>query len=298
MNSKIRIWFTCARPKTLAASIAPVLLGGAMAFSDGEYGKFSWLTFAVTLLAAVFIQVGTNFANDYYDHLKGSDTEGRVGPIRGLHTGEVSPSQMKTAFIVAFAFAMLLGLFLVVKGGLPILLIGHVSVVCGYLYTAGPFPLAYVGLGDVFVFVFFGPVATAGTYFLQRSEINSNVVIAGLATGLLATAILAVNNFRDYDSDKAARKNTLVVRLGRSFGIYEYAFCLLAALAIPVYLAFANAHRFGGLLSLLTLPFSFCLIRRIAARPAPEVLNNLLAGTGKLLIVFSLLFALGWLIGK
>lgn len=295
MISKIGLWINCARPKTLAASIAPVLVGGAMAYGDGA---MSWLTFVVTLFSAIFIQVGTNFANDYYDHIKGSDTEGRVGPNRGIHTGAVSLSEMRIAYIIAFALAMLLGVFLVLKGGLPILVIGVISVICGFFYTAGPFPLAYVGLGDIFVLIFFGPVATAGTYFLQRGEINPNVIIAGLATGLLAVAILAVNNFRDYESDKAVRKNTLVVRIGRSFGIYEYAFCLLIALAIPIYLSFANSHRLGCLLSLITFPMAITMIRRIASRPAPEILNNLLAGTGKLLISFSLLFTIGWLIGK
>jgi len=295
MITKIGLWINCARPKTLAASIAPVLVGGAMAYGDGA---MSWLTFVVTLLSAIFIQIGTNFANDYYDYINGSDTEGRVGPIRGMHTGEVTLSQMKVAFVIAFALAILLGVFLVLKGGLPILVIGIVSVICGYLYTAGPFPLAYVGLGDIFVLIFFGPVATAGTYFLQRGEINPNVIIAGLATGLLAVAILTVNNYRDYESDKAVRKNTLVVRIGRSFGIYEYAFCLLVASSIPIYLCFVNSHRLGCLLSLITLPMAIMMIRRIALRPGPEILNNLLAGTGKLLILFSLLFAIGWLIGK
>jgi 1,4-dihydroxy-2-naphthoate octaprenyltransferase len=264
-----------------------------MAFADGP---MNWLVFAATLLSAVFIQIGTNFANDYYDHFKGSDTEGRVGPQRGIHTGQVSPAQMKKAFIIAFGIAVLLGTFLVLKGGLPIVIIGIVSVICGYLYTGGPLPLAYVGLGDVFVLVFFGPVATGGTYFLQRSHLDLNALIAGLATGLLAVAILTVNNFRDFHSDKAASKKTLVVRLGQNFGLYEYAFCVLGVCAVPVYLAAMNPHRLFCLLPLLTLPFSIRMFRIMASHPSAETLNTLLANTGKLLIIFSLLFSVGCLL--
>jgi 1,4-dihydroxy-2-naphthoate octaprenyltransferase len=291
--SKIALWINCARPKTLAAAIAPVIVGAAVACADGP---MNWPVLIVTLLSAIFIQVGTNFANDYYDHFKGSDTEGRIGPQRGIHTGQVSPTQMKQAFIIAFGIAVLLGIFLVVKGGWPIVIIGIVSVVCGYLYTGGPFPLAYVGLGDVFVLIFFGPVATGGTYYLQRGHFSVNALIAGLATGLLATAILAVNNFRDFHTDKAANKNTLVVRLGQKFGLCEYAFCVSGVCVIPVYLAVMNSNRIFCLLALLTLPFSIRMIRMMASYPPAETLNTLLANTGKLLIVFSLLFAIGWVL--
>ncbi len=293
MRSTIALWINSARPKTLAASIAPVIVGAAMAWVDGP---MNWLAFIITLLSAVFIQIGTNFANDYYDHFKGSDTEGRIGPQRGIHTGQVSPAQMKKAFITAFGIAVVLGAFLVVKGGWPIAVIGVVSVICGYLYTGGPIPLAYIGLGDVFVLVFFGPVATGGTYFLQRGDLDFNVVLAGLATGLPAVAILAVNNFRDFHSDKAARKNTLVVRLGQTFGLYEYAFCVLGVCVIPIYLAITNPDRVFCLLALLTLPFSIRMIRTMASYPPAETLNDLLANTGKLLICFSLLFAIGYVL--
>ena len=293
MRSTIALWINSARPKTLSASIAPVIVGAAMAWVDGP---MNWLALVITLLSAVFIQIGTNFANDYYDHFKGSDTEGRIGPQRGIHTGQVSPAQMKKAFLLAFALAAMLGGFLVLKGGLPILIIGVISVISGYFYTGGPFPLAYVGLGDFFVLIFFGPVATGGTYFLQRGNFDLNAIFAGLATGLLSTAILAVNNFRDVHSDKAVAKNTLVVRLGRKFGLFEYALCVLGAYGIPIYLAVTNFDRIYCLLTLVTLPFSIRMIRTMASYPPPETLNLLLADTGKLLLVFSLLFAVGYLL--
>jgi 1,4-dihydroxy-2-naphthoate octaprenyltransferase len=292
-DSKILMWINCARPKTLAASVAPVIVGSAMAYSAGP---MDCLVLAVTFVSAVLIQVGTNFANDYFDDIRGADTEGRVGPIREIHTGLVSPAQMKKAFIIAFGLAVLAGGFLVFKGGLPILIIGIASVISGYLYTGGPYPLAYVGLGDLFVVLFFGPVATAGTYYLQRGGIDSSVVIAGLGPGLMTTAILAVNNFRDYHEDKAVNKKTLVVRLGHSFGIYEYAFCVLAAIAVPVYLTIVSPGHAFCLISLLTLFPAVKMIRTIASRPAPEVLNDLLANTGKLVVIFSLLFSIGWLL--
>jgi len=163
IRSKLKIWISSARPKTLWAAVGPVLIGSAMAYSDSD-DPLNIAVLLATLLAALLIQIGTNFANDYYDFVKGADTTDRVGPVRATQAGLVTPAQMKTAFIITFALAVLLGAYLVWRGGLPILIIGVASVVCAVLYTAGPFPLAYIGLGEVFVMIFFGPVATGGTY--------------------------------------------------------------------------------------------------------------------------------------
>ena len=292
-QSKAKIWLASARPKTLWAAVAPVMIGAAMAYSDGGMHLPSLV---MIFASATLIQIGTNFANDYYDFIKGADTEHRTGPVRATQAGLVTPSQMRLAFIITFALAVFIGFFLVRRGGLPILLIGVASVICGVLYTAGPFPLAYLGLGEVFVLIFFGPVAVGGTYYLLASTVNSAVIVAGIAPGLLASAILVVNNFRDFETDKAAAKKTLVVRFGLSFGIAEYIFCIAAACIVPVCLCVLTASHYFALLSLLILPFAFGAIRTIRSRPDGETLNDLLAKTAKLMIIFSILFSVGWII--
>ena len=293
MQSKLKTWIQSARPKTLPAAVGPVLIGSAMAFSDGPLNIGVLLA---TLLAAVLIQIGTNFANDYYDFVKGADTTDRVGPVRATQAGLVKPAQMKKAFIITFGLAVLLGAYLVWRGGLPILIIGVASVVCAVLYTAGPFPLAYVGLGEVFVVVFFGPVATGGTYYLQTLSINADIIIAGLAPGLLSTAILAVNNFRDIKTDKIAGKKTLAVRFGYNFGVAEYISCIVVACLVPLYLSISSRSHYFCNLSLLTLVIAVGPIKTILSKPDPETLNNVLAQTGKLLLIYSVLFSAGWLL--
>ena len=292
-QSKLKIWLSSARPKTLWAAVAPVAVGAAMAYGDGFVHVPSLI---LTVMAAVLIQIGTNFANDYYDFIKGADTETRTGPVRATQAGLVSPSQMKLAFIITFAIAVLLGFFLVLRGGMPILIIGIASVICGILYTAGPFPLAYLGLGEIFVLIFFGPVAVGGTYYLQTASINSNVIVAGLAPGLLACAILVVNNFRDYETDKAADKKTLVVKFGLSFGIAEYVICIAVACLVPVYLCMSTASHYYCLIALLTVPMGMVAVKAICSKPDAYTLNSLLAQTARLMIIFSILFSAGWVI--
>jgi len=240
--SKLKIWAISTRPKTLLVAVGPVAMGAAMALGKGGINA---VILIITLAAAVLIQIGTNLANDYYDFIKGADTEHRTGPTRATAAGLVSPGEMKKAFVIAFGLAIVLGFFLVLKGGTPILIIGVVSVICGVLYTAGPFPLGYLGLGELFVLIFFGPVAVGGTYYLQRSDITTQVLIAGLAPGLLAAAILAVNNLRDISTDKTAGKKTLIVRFGYNFGVAEYIFCVITACLIPTSLClFYNSNYF------------------------------------------------------
>lgn len=303
--SKLKIWALSARPKTLLAALGPVTIGAAMALADGG---IHFTTLILTFAAAILIQIGTNFANDYYDFIKGTDTSERTGPTRATQAGLVSPSQMKKAFITTFALAIILGAFLVLRGGLPIVIIGIASVICGILYTAGPFPLGYTGLADLFVLIFFGPVAVGGTYYLQTLDINSNVLIAGLAPGLLATAILTVNNLRDISTDKSAGKKTLAVRFGYNFGVGEYLFCIIAACLIPVLLCNANTYLYGenlcpcvarnphlfSMISILTLIAAWRPMKKVCSKPSAAELNNLLAQTAMLLIIFSVLFSIGW----
>ncbi len=290
-QSKFSIWFQTARPKTLWAAVSPVIIGAAMAHAAGAFHPPSVVA---ALLGAILIQIGTNFANDYYDGLKGTDTPDRLGPIRATQAGLISPETMRRAFIGTFILACLPGLYIVYRGGMPFVVIGLVSILCGILYTAGPYPLGYVGLGDVFVLVFFGPVAVGGTFYLQTHTINADVILAGLAAGLFSVAILTVNNLRDIEQDRAARKKTLAVRFGAAFAKAEYiAALLLAALVIPVSLWFRMGTG-GVLLCVGALILAVPAMRTVATQTDGPALNHALAATGKLLLVFSLLFSVGW----
>ena len=294
MNShSINSWILASRPKTLWAAIAPVLIGTAMAIGIGAHHTASALTAA---FSATMIQIGTNFANDYFDFKSGVDSSNRLGPVRATQAGLVTPAAMKRAAIIAFSLAFLAGIYLVYRGGWPIVGIGLLSILFGVLYTAGPFPLAYTGLADPFVMVFFGPVAVGGTYYVQTLSIDANVLIAGLAPGLFSTAILTVNNLRDIKSDRAAGKKTLAVRWGASFARFEYLVCLLVAAVIPVGLYLSQPGHLFALLSSLTLLVAIPTIRRVFVLSDTPEFNNILAATGKLLLLYSLLFSIGWLI--
>lgn len=292
-DSTLKIWFLASRPKTLAAAVAPVALGAVLAYADSFLNP---IILTLTFASAILIQIGTNYANDYYDFVKGTDTDHRTGPTRATQAGQVAPGQMKIAFILTFTLAALAGLFLVIHGGLPILIIGVVSLVCGVAYTAGPLPLGYLGLADLFVLIFFGPVAVGGTYYLQAGSINHIVIIAGFAPGLISTAILTVNNIRDIDTDRVANKKSLPVRFGRTFGIIEYIFCVTVACLIPIYMCVSTDSHYPALMSLFAMVYSVFIIRTLCANPSPEKMNSLLASTGKLLMIFTILFSIGWLL--
>ncbi len=293
MTSKLNIWLQATRPKTLPAAACPVLIGAAMAYDQGAI-QVGILT--ATLLGALLIQIGTNFANDYFDGVKGTDTPERVGPQRATATGLVQPRQMLWATALVMGAAALLGLYLTVVGGWPILVIGLLSLSSGVLYTAGPYPLGYVGLGDLFVLIFFGPVAVAGTYYLQTGACTWQVIVASLAPGLISTAILMVNNFRDRFTDKQAGKKTLVVRWGARFGITAYVVAILGACMTPVLLVLMTRAHLPCLLASLTLVAGVPAIRVLQSDAPPEVLNQLLARTGQLLVIYSVLFSLGWVL--
>jgi 1,4-dihydroxy-2-naphthoate octaprenyltransferase len=262
-----------------------------MALDEGVFHAPSVL---VALTGAVLIQVGTNLYNDYADFVKGADSANRVGPVRATQAGLVRPEVMKRAAYGAFGGAVAVGLYLIVRGGWPIAVVGLVSVVSGILYTAGRYALAYVGLGDLFVLVFFGPVAVGGTYFVQALSWSGISLLAGLGPGVLAVAILAVNNVRDVETDRLAGKRTLVVRLGRSFGVGLYAGCLVAAALVPVAMvATTGDHAFVLICTVLVAAASPYAIR-LSRHREPAVLNPLLGATARLLLVYSLLFAVFW----
>ena len=265
-----------------------------MAFEAEKGHLFSALA---ALLGALLIQIGTNLSNDYFDFVKGADTEERLGPARATQAGWIRPEIILRSSLLVFGAAVIIGIFLVLRGGWPIVLIGIASVICGILYTGGPYPLAYLGLGEVFVVIFFGPVATLGTYYVQALEFSKEVFIAGLAPGLISTALIAVNNLRDIPTDIKARKRTLAVRFGYRFARIEYTLCILGGLFIPLFLVvMLKDHWFSLIASFAVIP-AFFSIRDVISGTSGEMLNDTLAKTGKVLLIFSILFSAGWLIG-
>ena len=291
--SKVAVWILAARPKTLWAGVAPVLIGTAMAY---EAGGGAWLPAVAALFGSIMIQVGTNFANDYFDYKKGADSDNRLGPLRVTQAGLVKPDTMKRAVAIAFLLACAAGAYLVWRAGWPIALIGLLSVACGILYTAGPYPLGYIGLGDLFVLVFFGPVAVGGTYYVQTLDLDGIVVLSGMAPGLFSVAILTVNNLRDMDGDRVAGKKTLAVRFGRTFARMEFLLSIVTASAIPALLYLSTKRHVYSLLAAMVPFLALSAIRKVFTSTDGAVLNDVLAATGKLLLVYSLIFSVGWLL--
>lgn len=288
-NSLWRVWLSAARPRTLPAAIAPVVVGSGLAWRDGH---FDIAAAAICLGFALLIQIGTNFANDYYDFVHGADTAARVGPRRAVAAGLVSPATMRRAMFGVFGAAFLLGLTLIAWGGPWLIVVGVASVLSGIAYTGGPWPLAYHGFGDLFVFIFFGLVAVVATYFVQAGHITADAVLAAIPIGLLSTNILLVNNYRDSETDAVAGKRTLVVRFGRATARVQHAISLLVALAVPVGFA-VHTHSAWCLLPLLVLPIAVAHVRRLRTSKTPSELIALLGATGKLLALYAVLFAIG-----
>jgi len=292
-----------ARPQTMPAAAAPVLVGAGLAVAEGV---FALLPAAAALLGAALIQIGTNFANDYFDAVKGADTEDREGFTRVTQSGLIPPAQVWRATLATFGLAILVGCYLVYVGGVPILVVGLASVASGLAYTGGPYPFGYHGLGDLFVFVFFGLVAVAGTFYVQAAAVASGAlylwvpagtlppvaVAAGVPIGALATCILVVNNIRDVRTDAEAGKRTLAVRIGVPWSRLQYGALLALAYVVPVAL-WATGRDAALLLPLLTLPYA-ALVTRTVATERGDVLNAALEGTGRLLAAFAALFAAGF----
>jgi 1,4-dihydroxy-2-naphthoate octaprenyltransferase len=289
----VAVWLEAARPRTLAAAVAPVVVGSALAWRNGV---FQPAPAAICLGFALLVQIGTNFANDYYDFRRGADTAERVGPRRAVAAGLVTPAAMRGAMILTFAGAFVLGLGLIAWGGPWLLVVGVLSILSGVAYTGGPYPLAYHGWGDVFVFLFFGLVAVGGTFFVQAGRLGGLPLLAGVPVGLLAANILVVNNYRDVETDARAGKRTLVVRLGRRAARIQFGFSLAAAFLVPVVLV-ARGVGMAVLLPCLLVPWGWIQVRRLKASRAPAELIALLGDTGRLLAAYALLFAAGLAFG-
>ncbi len=286
------VWLLAARPKTLPAAAAPVVLGTLLAAADGRFHPLAALC---ALLGALLIQIGTNFVNDAADFERGADTEARKGPMRAVAAGYVTPRAMKAAAALAFGLAFVSGLYLIARGGWPILALGLASIGAGVAYTVGRYALAYTGLADLFVLVFFGPVAVGGTYYVQALELTGPALLAGFGPGFIATALLVANNVRDVEEDRAAHKRTLAVRFGRRFGVGLYAACMAGAALVPFAAALWTQQHLGALLaSGVAAVIGTGLTRTLAGSTSPAVLNPLLGKTALLLAVYSLVFGLGW----
>lgn len=282
-------WILASRPKTLVAAVVPVAVGSACAWALGGFRPLPALG---ALLVAIFIQIGTNFANDVFDYEKGADTADRLGPTRAVQAGLIAARSMRRAMILTFALATLCGAYLAFIGGWPLVAIGVASIVSGIAYTGGPYPLGYNGLGDIFVMVFFGFVAVCGTVLVNLGSVPELAIWASIPPGALATAILVVNNVRDRETDVLAGKRTLAVRFGRAAGIAEYRFLIVTAFLTPMLLFMLGKAGWPILLPLLTAPAA-ALLQRALVRGQGRELNPVLVGTAKLLVFFGFLFAAG-----
>lgn len=294
--SPAQAWLLASRPATLPAAAVPVFVGAGAAIGEGS--ALRPLVFAVTLVCALLIQIGTNFANDYSDFHRGADHEGRLGPVRVTQSGLITQEGVRRGIVVAFGLAALLGVWLAWIGGWPIIVIGLLSIISGLAYTGGPFPFGYHGLGDVFVFVFFGLVAVTGTAFLQTGTWSQFALLLSIPIGLLVTNILVVNNLRDLPTDRAANKRTLATRLGDRATRLQYALFIIVSYAIPLFLAIVDESHRWLMLTWLTLPLAFILTRIVLGGLAGRELNPILKKSGQLLLFFGVLLAVGAAIGR
>jgi 1,4-dihydroxy-2-naphthoate octaprenyltransferase len=293
--SSWRIWLMASRVRTLPASGSPVLVGTALA---GFEHVFHPLRFVAALVGALFIQVGTNLSNDYSDARRGADTEDRLGPVRVTAGGLVPPRQVLVATYVTFGVAVLAGVYLIAVAGWELLAVGAASILAGVMYTGGPKPYGYEGLGEVFVFLFFGIVAVAGSYFVQTKHLQWEAFALAVPVGLLASGILVVNNVRDIDTDRRARKRTLAVRLGR-----ERTRMVFAVLVYLAYLLAPVTWLFGPLkpwllLCWLSLPLAAAVVRTVRNRADGPSLNQALAQSGMLQLTFCVLLSVGLLLSR
>jgi len=289
--ASLQAWMLAIRPKTLPAGAMPVVLGSALAAADGQFRPFPAL---VALICALGIQVATNFINEIYDFRKGADTAERLGPTRTVAAGLISEKKMITVSASLAGAVFLLGLYLVSIAGWPILVIGLLSLLFAWGYTGGPYPIAYSGLGDFFVFLFFGLVAVGGTYYVQAQTLTLPILLAAVAPGAFSVNILLVNNIRDIATDRKVGKMTLPARIGGDWARRLYIALTVLAYLVPA-LLWLNHYSPWVLLSLCSAPLAFMMIRRLYASEGKE-LNQVLAGTGKLMTLHGLLFAAGLLV--
>lgn len=285
-----RAWLLASRPRTLPAAISPVLLGMAFAVADRT---FVLLPALAALVCALLLQIAANLANDYFDYVKGTDSHRRKGPIRVAQSGLIPLSRLRAGIAVSLVLAAVVGSYLVSVAGWPILLVGITSILSALVYTGGPFPIGYHGLGDLFVFLFFGVAGVCGTYYVQALAITPPVMAASLPIGALTVAILVVNNLRDLDSDRRAGKHTLAVLLGPRNTRREYATLIAIAYAVPPIFWLLGWFSAWVMLPWLTLPHAIRLVRTAFSTDEGPALNRTLAGTANLDLLFSLLLALG-----
>jgi 1,4-dihydroxy-2-naphthoate octaprenyltransferase len=289
-SSAVHIWLMAARLRTLPAAVAPVLVGTSLALGNGHFRP---LAFVAALLGAVFIQVGTNLSNDYSDARRGADTEDRLGPVRVTAGGLVPPGRVLFATYVTFGLAVLCGVYLVAVAGWELIAVGAVSILAGVLYTGGPRPYGYEGLGELFVFLFFGIVAVSGSYFVQTQELPWQAYACAVPVGLLASAILVVNNVRDLETDRRAGKRTLAVRLGRTRTRVLYTAMVAGAFVLAPLPWLFGSMTAWLLLPWCAIPLAVPLVKTVRTRVDGPTLNGALAKTGALQLVFCLLFSAG-----
>ncbi|QSG13947.1 1,4-dihydroxy-2-naphthoate polyprenyltransferase [Halapricum desulfuricans] len=304
--SRRKAWLMAARPQTLPAGTAPVVVGVGLAIHAGVFALLPALS---ALVGALLIQIGTNFANDYYDAVKGADTEDREGFTRVTAGGLIEPERVKQAMIATYGLAVLVGVYLVAIGGVPILVVGLSSIVAGVLYTGGPYPYGYRGLGDLFVFVYFGVIAVTGTYYVQAVEnmaavglfplglptgsVTVDAVVASLAAAALSTCVLVVNNIRDIETDRETGKRTLAVILGYRGARAEYLLLMGMGYTVPVIFALEPEYGLPALAPLLSLPLAARVTKTVLTETSGEALNPALESTGQAMIAHALLFAVG-----
>ena len=293
---RLRLWWLAARPKTLPAAVAPVLVGTAAGIAS-DVGSLRMLPFLAALAGALLIQIATNFANDYSDFHRGADTHERLGPTRVTQAGLITPAGVRRAIIITFGLATLVGAYLVWVGGWPIVAIGVASIICALAYTGGPWPYGYHGLGELFVFVFFGLVAVGGSAYLQTGALSTLALAAAVPVGLLITNILVVNNLRDLETDRAARKRTLAVRIGDRATRRQYALFAALAYLAPVVLLVSGRAGAWVLLPLLTIPLAYRAVRAVLGGLSGRALNPMLAESGRLQLLYGLLLAVGLVLG-
>ncbi len=290
--TKFDAWIVASRPKTLLAALVPVIVGSSIAINDNHFKPIAAI---VALICALLIQIGTNFVNDLFDFLAGTDKKERSGPQRAVASGILTTSEIKIGIILSFGLSFILGLYLVHLGGLEILLLGVISIIAGIAYTAGPFPLAYNGLGDVASFLFFGLVGTVGTYYVQALEISATSFWASIPVGALITNILVVNNYRDRIEDRSNGKNTLAVLIGERFTRLQYVLFMIISYSILFVVYFTYKSSIFVFLPILSLPLSIKLVKMIYTLRGKD-LNKTLELTAKLSALYGLLFAIGIII--
>ena len=287
--SSFRIWLEATRPKTLSAALVPVLLASSLAYADG---CFKGLPAAICLVFAVLVQVGTNFANDYLDGVKGADTERRLGPRRAVASGLIEPAVMRRATILTLVVGFCVGLSLIPFGGWWLLVIGVASVICAWWYTGGPYPLAYNGLGDVFVVLFFGFVAVGCTYYVQVGAISSEALLLGFSAGVLVNNLLVVNNYRDVEEDRLHGKRTLVVYFGRRFARVQYRVSVWIACVVVV-LFWLRGYGIYLLFALAPVGYGLSLGRRLEFAKDSGAFLSMLRGSARVALIYGVLFSAG-----